>query len=67
MIALIKRIFKREPQPDVLVVDHNGCIRLYASRIVGRRRVVEHHGDVLLLSDDGTVRGNYWAKTWEEL
>lgn len=67
MIKFIKSLFKKEPQPDVLVIDSNGGIRLYASRIVGRRRVVEHNGDVLLLADDGTIRGSYWAKTWEEL
>lgn len=67
MIKLIKGLFKREPKPDVLVFDHNGGVRLFVSRIVGRRRVVEHNGDVLLLSDDGTVRGSYWAKTWEAL
>lgn len=67
MIKLLKHLFKREPQPDVLVIDSNGGIRLYVSRIVGRRRVVEHNGDVLVLADDGTVRGSYWAKTWEAL
>lgn len=67
MISLIKHLFKREPQPDVLVIDHSGGIRFYVSRTIGRRRVVEHRGDVLLLSDDGTVRGSHWAKTWEEL
>lgn len=67
MIKFIKRFFKREPQPDVLVIDHNGGVRLFVSRIVGRRRVVEHNGDVILLCDDGNVRGSYWAKTWEAL
>lgn len=67
MIKFIKRLFKREPQPDVLVIDHNGGIQLYVSRTIGRRRVIEHHGSVLVLADDGTVRGSYLAKTWEAL
>lgn len=67
MIGLLKRLFKREPQPDVLVIDHHGGIKMCASRIIGRRRVVEHHGDVFVLAEDGTVRGSYWAKTWEAL
>jgi hypothetical protein len=67
MIKFIKRLFKREPQPDVLVVGPSGGIRLYVSRVVGSRRIVENCGEVFLLNEDGTVRGSYWATTWEPL
>jgi hypothetical protein len=67
MIKFIKRLFEREPQPDVLLVDHNGDISLHVSRIVGRRRVVDYADRVLVLGDKGEVHGRGWAKTWEEL
>jgi hypothetical protein len=67
MIEFIKRLFKREPQPDVLLVDDNGSISLHVSRIVARRRVVDYSGGVLMLGDEGKVRGSHWVKTWEEL
>lgn len=69
MIKLIKCLFKRkEPQPDVLIEDCTGVLRLYVSRTVAGRRVIEHpYGDLLLLQDDGTVRGSHWAKKWEAL
>jgi hypothetical protein len=67
MIKFIKRLFEREPQPDVLLVDYNGGISLHVSRIVARRRVVDCGGRVLVLGDKGEVRGGHWAKTWEEL
>lgn len=69
MIKLIKCLFKqKEPQPDVLIEDYTGGIRLFVSRTIAGRRVIDdRYGDLLLLQDDGTVRGSHWAKKWEAL
>jgi hypothetical protein len=67
MIKFIKRLFEREPQPDVLLVDYNDDISLHVSRIVAGRRIVDYGSRVLVLGDKGEVRGGQWAKTWEEL
>lgn len=69
MIKFIKRLFKRnKPQPDVLIEDHNGGLKLFVSRTIAGRRVIDdRHGDLLILQDDGTVRGSHWAKKWEAL
>lgn len=70
MIKFIKRLcgLGKKPEPDVLVEDHNGGIKLYTSRVVGGRRVIDGScGDVLVLHPDGTVRGSYYAKKWEAL
>lgn len=72
MIKFIKRLCgcKQKPQPDVLVEDQSGGIKLYTSSVVGGRRVIVidgRYGEVLVLHPDGTVRGGYWAKKWEAL
>lgn len=70
MIEFIKRLFHKEP--DVMLsFKGNGMfpehrhITFARSRRIGSRRVVEHHGDMLLLNSDGTVSGNYAFTHWE--
>ena len=61
----IKRLFKREPVPDVILIGHDGQLRFAVSRIIAKRRVVEQYGRLVLLCDDGTVCGSYDLKKWE--
>ena len=65
MIKFIKRLFEKDP--DVLLIgsDYEGSIRFARSRKLGGRRVVDYRGDLLILQDDGTVRGSVWVKKWE--
>lgn len=61
----IKRLFKREPVPDVILIGHDGQLRFAVSRVVAKRRVVEQNGSLVLLCDGGTVRGSYYHEKWE--
>ena len=69
MIKLIKRLFKREPQPDVLLLSPSeSSIMVACSKVLHTgRRVVEHRGDILILEKDGAVRGSAWITKWEWL
>ena len=63
----IKRLFNRKPEPDVLLIGNDGQLELSVSKIIARRRIVESHGRLLVLCDDGSVRGSYYFNTWEAL
>ena len=70
MIKFIKRLCgcKKERQPDVLLENINGSIRAVTSRMLGGRRVVSGPFDELLvLQDDGTIRGSMLYTKWETL
>jgi hypothetical protein len=54
-------------QPDVLLIDSNGNLQLGTSKTINGRRIVENHGGIIVLQDDGRVRGSYYYEKWEEL
>lgn len=70
MIEFIKRVFSRKPD---VILSHRGNelfpksqhITFARSRRIGARRVVEHHGELLMLHGDGTVSGHYAFTHWE--
>lgn len=70
MIEFIKRLFKKKPD---VILSQKGCslfpesrhITFARSYRIGSRRVVEHHGDMLLLQGDGTVSGHFSFTHWE--
>ncbi len=72
MIDFIKSLFRR--RPDVMLSCRGNSmfpesrhITFARSRRIGSRRVVEHHGEMLLLNRDGTVSGHYSLTHWEAL
>lgn len=70
MIKFIKRLCgcRQDQQPDVLLENINGSIRLATSRRVGGRRVVSGPCDeLIILQGDGTVRGSMVYTKWEAL
>jgi hypothetical protein len=67
MIEFFKSLLGLGRKPDVLLTDCSGGITLHVSRIVAGRRIVDHRGGVLLLADDGKVRGSSYTTSWEEL
>lgn len=65
MIKFIKRLFRGDTEPDVLLVGHDEHLEFAFSRIVAGRRIVVLHGRILVLRADGTVRGSYYYQKWE--
>lgn len=66
MINFIKRLCWRDSPPDVILYTEEEEKFYFAkSKKIGRRRVAEFGGYVLILNDDGTTKGSHRIKRWE--
>jgi len=64
----IWKILPEFRKPNVLLINNCGEITLYRAKTLNCRRLVKRPGgEYLALLPDGTVQGNSYYKTWEEL